>query len=81
MQCTPNVLQSQMNRLVLLEQRRVLLKQFGGLGQDSFDRERLRGVLHRGVKITDLSLRYRKSVDHVLVLSYHNAARGLCVFH
>ncbi|PYL21728.1 MAG: hypothetical protein DMF44_12810 [Verrucomicrobia bacterium] len=64
---------------MLLKKRKVLLKNFCAVGRDSFHSHRLRGILHRGVKITDLSLRYRESVDHVLVLPYHNAARGLCV--
>jgi hypothetical protein len=46
-----------------------------------FHSQRLRGVLNRGIKIASLSVRYSESVDHVLVLPYHNAARGLCVFH
>src|SRR6476660_4778528 len=69
------------NWLVLLKQCKVLLKKFCAVGRDSFHSQRLRGVLNRGVKITNLSVRYSESVDHVLVLPYHNAARGLCVFY
>ncbi len=71
----------QANWLVLLKQRKVLLKKFCAVGRDSFHSQRLRGVLNRGIEIASLSVRHSESVNHVLVLPYHNAARGLCVFH
>src|SRR5213079_1743691 len=71
----------QTNWLALLKQRKVLLKKFCAVGQDSFHSQRLCGVLNRGIKIASLSVCAGESVDHVLVLPYHNAARGFCVFH
>ncbi len=70
-----------MNWLALLNNARCCWKQFRGLGRDSFDSQRLRCVLHGGVKITSLGVRYIESVNHVFVFAYHNAARTLCVFH
>ena len=69
------------NWLVLLKQRKVLLKKFCAVGRNAFHSQRLRGVLNRGIEIPGLSVCYSESVDHVLVLPCHNAARGLCVFH
>src|SRR6476646_3124276 len=69
------------NCFALLKQREVLLKKLCAVGRDTFHSQRLRGVLNRGIEITDLSVRYSESVDHMLILPYHDAARGLCVFH
>ena len=71
----------QTNWLVLLKQRKVLLKKFCVIRRYTFHTERLRCVLNRGIEIASLSVRYSESVDHVFVLPYHNGARGLCVFH
>ena len=71
----------QPDRFALLKQREVPLKKLRAVGRDSFHSQRLRGVLNRGIEIASLSVRYSESVDHVLVLPYHYAARGLCVFH
>jgi len=67
--------------LVLLKQRKMPLEKFCAVGRDSFHSQRLRSILHRGIEIASLSVRCSKSVDHVLILPNHNAARGLCVFH
>ena len=69
------------NWLVLLKQRKVLLKKFCAVGRNAFHSQRLRGVLNRGIEIPGLSVCYSESVDHVLVLPCHNAARDFCVFH
>lgn len=55
----------QANWLVLLKRRKVLLKKLCAVGRDTFQSQRLRSILNRGIEIASLS---------------GNAARGHAIY-
>ena len=58
----------------------MLLKKFCAVRGDAFHSQRLRHVLHRGIKIANLGIRHGERVDHVFILPDHDAARSLGIF-